>query len=243
MPQIHPSAELAPRDLVARAVFAEIAAGRGAFLDARSAVGAAFPERFPAVFAACMRAGIDPRRAPIPVAPAAHYHMGGIAARPDGRTSLEGLLATGECASTGAHGANRLASNSLLEGAAFGAFAGETAREASGPRTEPLAAAPPPDLPADALRTLRTAMSRDAGVVRDGAGLTRLIGEIEGLEAADGRAPPLVAARIVAEAALDREESRGGHFRADFPLPVEPARHTRLVWKAGGTDPVRIAAE
>jgi len=91
----------------------------GAFIDA-GAIGAGFPEEFAAVFAACMRAGLDPRVEPIPIAAAAHYHMGGIVAGPDGRTSLPGLFAVGECAATGVHGANRLASNSLLEAAAFG---------------------------------------------------------------------------------------------------------------------------
>ena len=115
MGDVDPRLELAPRDVVARAVHAQIVAGRGAFLDATQAVGADFPEQFPAVFAACMAAGVDPRTMPIPVAPAAHYHMGGVSADAEGRTSLEGLYAVGECASTGVHGANRLASNSLLE--------------------------------------------------------------------------------------------------------------------------------
>ena len=123
----HPQGDLAPRDIVARAIHRQIASGGGAFLDARAAVGAHFPEAFPAVFAACMAAGIDPRVQPIPIAPAAHYHMGGIVTDAEGRTSLAGLFAAGECASTGVHGANRLASNSLLEAAVFGARAGRAA--------------------------------------------------------------------------------------------------------------------
>src|SRR5258708_529435 len=118
---IHPLAELAPRDIVARGVFAEIAAGHGAFLDAREALRARFAEKFPTVYASCMAAGIDPEKQPIPVAPAAHYHMGGIAVDVHGRTSLKGLWAGGEVSSTGAHGANRLASNSLLEAVVFAA--------------------------------------------------------------------------------------------------------------------------
>ena len=106
--------------MVARGVFAEIAAGRGAFLDATKAVGAAFPEKFPNVAAACLSAGIDPARQPIPVAPAEHYHMGGLWTDDHGRTSLPGLWAAGEVASTGLHGANRLASNSLLEAVVYG---------------------------------------------------------------------------------------------------------------------------
>ena len=117
----HPLAELAPRDVVARGVFAEIAAGRGAFLDARVALGAHFAENFPTVHASCMDGGIDPATQPIPVAPAAHYHMGGIAVDAHGRSSLRGLWAGGEVSSTGAHGANRLASNSLLEAVVYAA--------------------------------------------------------------------------------------------------------------------------
>jgi L-aspartate oxidase len=120
----------------------------------------ALPHEFPAVFAACMSAGIDPRVQPIPVAPAAHYHMGGVATDLDGRTSLPGLWPAGECASTGVHGANRLASNSLLEAAVFGARAGRAAGTTPG---GPLAGPQPPDLPDAAVQTLRQAMSRDAG--------------------------------------------------------------------------------
>src|SRR5262249_10366549 len=125
MRRLDPQAELAPRDIVARGVFAEIAAGRGAFLDARDAIGPDFPDPFPTIYQSCIAAGIDPVRELIPVAPAAHYHMGGIATDARGRTSLAGLWAAGEVASTGVHGANRLASNSLLEAVVFGARVAE----------------------------------------------------------------------------------------------------------------------
>lgn len=222
-------ADLAPRDVVARAVHAARVAGRGAFLDARKAIGDDFPHEFPAVFAACMRAGLDPRETPIPVAAATHYHMGGIAADPDGRTSVAGLFAVGECAATGVHGANRLASNSLLEAAAFGrrtgrAASGEPALTASGVRAGPVLA----DLPDDALLSLRTAMSQHAGLVRDAAGLSVLIAAIAGLEAEHGPALPLITARLIAEAALARQESRGGHWRSDWPRTRPVAVHTRL---------------
>src|SRR6476660_1728994 len=137
MARIHSHAELAPRDVVARGVFAEIAAGRGAFLDARAAIGAAFAERFPSVYASCMSAGIDPARDLIPVTPAEHYHMGGVAVDERGRTSLPGLWAAGEVASTGVHGANRLASNSLLEAVVFGARIAEDLRDMSFPPPSP----------------------------------------------------------------------------------------------------------
>ncbi|MBB5745066.1 L-aspartate oxidase [Brevundimonas variabilis] len=222
-------ADLAPRDVVARAVHAARSAGRGAFLDARKAIGASFPHEFPAVFAACMRAGLDPRETPIPVAAAAHYHMGGIAADPDGRTSVPGLFAVGECAATGVHGANRLASNSLLEAAAFGRRTGRAAGADVGLTAAGFIAGPVlSDLPDDALLTLRTAMSDHAGLVRDAKGLSGLIATIAALDAEHGPALPLITARLIAEAALARQESRGGHWRSDWPLTHPVAVHTRL---------------
>jgi len=224
MGRYHADAELAPRDVVARAIHAEREAGRGAFLDARQAVGSHFPDEFPAVFAACMSGGIDPRVQPIPVAPACHYHMGGIVTDEHGRTTLPGLYAAGECASTGVHGANRLASNSLLEAAVFGARAGAAARAEADAGTKPVRTPVPPKLPAEALQTLRNAMSRDAGVIRDAQGLARLVALIDELEALHGRSPALVAARLVAACALARTESRGGHYRADAPALQAPVR-------------------
>lgn len=224
MARYHPAAELAPRDVVARAIHAEVQAGRGAFLDAREAVGEHFPHEFPAVFAACQSAGIDPRVQPIPVAPACHYHMGGIVTDEHGRTTLPGLFAAGECASTGVHGANRLASNSLLEAAVFGARAGRAAAREREPALAPLRARVAFQLPPEALQQLRAAMSRHAGVVRDADGLAALLAEIDALEAAHGRSAALVAARLVAAAALARTESRGGHFRADAAEAADPRR-------------------
>lgn len=226
----HPDADLAPRDIVARAVHAARADGRGAFLDATQAVGEGFPHEFPAVFAACMRAGLDPRVSPIPVAAAAHYHMGGIAADDEGRTAVPGLYAIGECAATGVHGANRLASNSLLEAGAFGRRAGRAAaREVQPPRVELRPARAATDLPPEAMAALRAAMTRFAGVVRDDEGLAALIALIDGLAAAHPDAMALTAARLVAEGALNRRESRGGHFRIDHPGSLPTAQHTRMI--------------
>ncbi|MFC4724233.1 L-aspartate oxidase [Glycocaulis abyssi] len=225
---VHADAELAPRDVVARAVHRQVKTGRGAYLDARAAVGEEFPDRFPAVFAACMAAGIDPRLEPIPVAPAAHYHMGGVATDTDGFTGVPGLWAVGECASTGVHGANRLASNSLLEGLVFGRRAAEALKNASQRALTPVEADPAPALPADALARLRAAMAMQAGVEREAAGLARLIDLIDTLEAAHGEADALIAARFVAAGALTRTESRGGHFRSDCPATAAVAAHTRL---------------
>ncbi|MEM6390993.1 MAG: L-aspartate oxidase, partial [Pseudomonadota bacterium] len=186
MARYHTLADLAPRDEVARAIHSERLAGRGAFLDARRAVGAQFPELFPTVFAACQSAGFDPREAPIPVAPAAHYHMGGIVSDLWGRTSLNGLSVCGECASTGAHGANRLASNSLLEAVVFADRIAQRLREGDLKPAGASEAGVPPTLPKEALATLREAMQTHCGVVRNAEGLAILGATLEELTASFG---------------------------------------------------------
>jgi L-aspartate oxidase len=168
--------------------------------------------------------------------------MGGVVTDADGRTSLPGLFAAGECASTGVHGANRLASNSLLEAAVFGARAGVAAAGEVDPGTRPRRAAAAPVLPARALQSLRQAMSHDAGVVRDAAGLERLLGEIDSLSAAHGACLSLVAARLVAAAALARRESRGAHFRRDAPT-MDQAHRTFITLPRGGDAAPQVAAE
>jgi L-aspartate oxidase len=222
MLDVHPDAELAPRDVVARALHREIAAGHKTFLDCTQAIGASFEQRFPTVYGACKSAGIDPATQPIPVAPAAHYHIGGIAIDARGRASLDGLWAVGECAATGLHGANRLASNSLLEGLVFGARAAEDvvtnviARTGRGtpPAPERFASPAPPHV-------LRDAMTRLVGLERDEAGLSEALAVIAQVERAGGNEPALLnmtaAARLVTAAALTRRESRGGHYRTDYP--------------------------
>jgi L-aspartate oxidase len=217
--------ELAPRDVVARAIHGERTAGRGAFLDAREAVGARFPHEFPTVFAACMSAGLDPRTALIPVAPAAHYHMGGVVTDVWTRTTVPGLSAIGECASTGAHGANRLASNSLLEAVVFAHRAAERLREGEIPASlpaEPCTA--PPALAAGARSELRALMQADAGVIRNAQGLKRALDRIDALCDEGGAASALAAARFIVSAALARTESRGAHFRSDHPHVGQPQR-------------------
>ncbi len=222
---IHPLAELAPRDVVARAVYAEVEAGRGAFLDCREAIGAKFEKHFPTVYNACREAGIDPVSEPIPIAPAEHYHMGGILTDGQGRTTLDGLWAAGECTSSGAHGANRLASNSLLEAVAFGArIADDIADHLPQPmrmNVEEAGDAAPDDLPDPAAVTrLRQTMTSLVGVVRRRADLVEALAVINALIAgcrSERFLNMLTAARIIAAAALARTESRGGHFRADFP--------------------------
>lgn len=233
MTAVHASAELAPRDVVARAIHREIAHGHRVFLDCREAIGLKFPDHFPTVYAACRSAGIDPVVQPIPVAPAAHYHMGGIATGTDGRASLPGLWAVGECASTGLHGANRLASNSLLEALVFGARVAEdvrntiltTASRGTPPAPARFSAPPAP-------QALRDAMTRFVGMERDEAGLLRAIETIAAVERAGGGTPSLLnmtaAAKLVAAAALVRHESRGAHFRRDFPAAQNSPRRTFL---------------
>jgi L-aspartate oxidase len=224
----HALGDLAPRDVVARAIQQQRLKGQAAFLDARQAVGSHFPDAFPTVFAACMAGGLDPRLQPIPVAPAAHYHMGGIWTDADGRSSLPGLYAVGECASTGVHGANRLASNSLLEAAVFGTRAGRAAanRGPAQPSSPLVPVQPAPELPDAAMQALRRAMDRDAGVVRDHNGLMRLLHLITGLEGQYGPALPLIAAHLVVACALARTESRGGHSRSDHRDTDPVARRT-----------------
>ncbi|MAL09753.1 MAG: L-aspartate oxidase [Maricaulis sp.] len=228
MESISDALDLAPRDIVARAVHAARQSGRGAFLDAREAVGDHFPNRFPTVFAACMAAGLDPRITPIPIAPAAHYHMGGVATDTEGRTTLPGLWAVGECAANGLHGANRLASNSLAEGLVFGARTANALQSTSGKPQVALNVDLPPALPALALTRLRQAMSAECGVERTGAGLERLLGILDALTARYGDTDPVLAARFIVNAAANRQESRGAHWRLDHPARSETPRHTRL---------------
>lgn len=246
MARHHPLGDLAPRDVVARAIHEQRLKGQGALLDARQAIGDHFPDLFPTVFAACMGAGIDPRHQPIPVATAAHYHMGGVWTDADGRTSLAGLFAAGECASTGVHGANRLASNSLLEAAVFGARAGRAAalEASSDPACAILPTQAAPALSEIALKDLRRAVGLYAGVVRDRQGLIQLLSLIDGMEGRFGPALPLIAARLVATCALMRTESRGSHSRSDYPNTDEVACRTlTTLSQILAYAPLKVAAE
>lgn len=206
--------ELATRDTVARAVWRHMMQGHRIYLDARKAVGTDFPHHFPAIFALCHAHGIDPVTRPIPVRPAAHYHMGGVVVDMQGRTGVTGLWAAGEVACTGLHGANRLASNSLLEAAACGSWIGQDLDGCTLP-------APSPVTPVEDMETVRPApslpyrriMSHYAGVIRTGDGL------LEGLRrlSADMRTDAGLICTTILYAALQRQESRGAHFRSDFP--------------------------
>ncbi|NUU08096.1 L-aspartate oxidase [Leifsonia sp. C5G2] len=244
MLDLHPDAELAPRDVVARGIAIEMAAqgGEPVLLDATALGSDLLARRFPTIDAACRAAGYDWGRHPAPVTPAAHYAMGGVATDTEGRTTVPGLFAVGEVACTGAHGANRLASNSLLEGLVF-------AHRAAGVVDEPWPAPPAwvmeaavgvdadpatsvtPSLPFSRAR-LGALMWEAAGLHRDGA---RLAAAAEELAAVRDPEPGedadlLTLARLVVRAALARAESRGAHFRSDAPLPAEGApAHTVLL--------------
>jgi L-aspartate oxidase len=232
---VHPDAELAPRDVVARAIFEQQQRGRTVGLDARAAIGAQFPRAFPTVFRFCSEAGIDPRLQNIPVAPAAHYHMGGIAVDEWGRTSLGGLWACGETSATGVHGANRLASNSLLEALVYGSRVATdiSAAHASIPplaRTEVASGLDDSGqafvmTEAQAITDLRNVMYANVGLVRNDAGLREALRRIAELERVPAGMSPLrnllVVGRLISEAALARRESRGSHYRSDYPQADE----------------------
>jgi L-aspartate oxidase len=231
----HRLAELAPRDIVARGVFAEIAAGHGAFLDATEALGPRFAEKFPTVYASCMAAGLDPARRPIPVAPAAHYHMGGIAVDARGRSSIDGLWAGGEVSSTGAHGANRLASNSLLEAVVYAARIAEDIAGSAvpAPARLPAESEGPRNcaMPAPTEANLRAMMTSHVGVIRDGDHLAEAVRSFAAIERDTGNITlrnMATAALLVAAPAWARRESRGAHYRIDYPAETRVLAHRTM---------------
>lgn len=235
MVPLHPDAELAPRDIVARAIFAETQGGRRPMLDLRQIPDLA--NRYPAVAQACRSAGLDPKMQAIPVAAAAHYHMGGIAVSDTGRTTLPGLWACGEASATGLHGANRLASNGLLEALVYARRAAMDIAE--GHHMAHAAPLPPQKLALPAgscnphpalVRDLRQTMTAHVGVIRSAQGLQTALARIAALEA-QARGNPSVlnmtaTATLIAAAALLRQESRGAHCRSDFP-DADPAQAHR----------------
>jgi L-aspartate oxidase len=219
--------ELAPRDQVAAAV-EELMTRTGASsvgLDMRHVD----PALFPNVVTALRNAGIDPERELIPVAPAAHYMMGGVATDPEARTTLAGLYAVGECSCTGLHGANRLASNSLTECFVFGSRAAAAALEEPAPRSAGEAATTAPAVdtgPPRLTQVSRQALWDHAGLVRDGDGLRQLLQDPH----------PLV--QLIGAGALARTESRGAHRRRDFP-EVDPCFDRRHITLLAGRSPAR----
>ncbi len=233
-----PCDNLASRDIVSRAVWAELRAGGSVFLDAREAIGAEFTSAFPGIDAACASVGIDPATQPIPVHPAAHYQCGGVEVDHAGSSSVPGLWAVGEVASTGLHGANRLASNSLLEAVVC---AGWVARDITGTsdadgrsgssgvaHSKGLHLQPPTETE-DSRLALRHLLTTCAGVVREAELLTDAMEEVSArLNAAGiaGLSDHELMALLICHSALSRRESRGGHLRSDFPDRAETAQHT-----------------
>lgn len=224
-----PGAELAPRDIVARAVWRHRAKGHRTFLDARLKPGAAFAKRYPVISAFCKMAGIDPTRDPIPVRPAVHYHMGGIAVDGEGRSTVEGLWACGEASRTGLHGANRLASNSLTEAIVCAHWVAESLKGAniSAARVSSIdtVAFPPSPDPS----TVRPILNEGLGVLRDGDSIRRSIWYLLPIVRNGGPArDPALVGLMIAVAAYRRQESRGSHCRTDFPATLSASVQSSL---------------
>jgi len=239
MPKYHPMGELAPRDVVARAIMHELERSRAkdpvVYLDLTDLDADHIQRRFPRIYSTCMQYNIDITTELIPIRPAAHYAMGGVRTNLQGRTTLPGLYAAGEAAGTGVHGANRLASNSLLEGLVFGARAGRKMRDElkASPRnareTPPAAAysnGPVPVPVETTITQIQDLMWKQAGIVRTGSGLKQAIQGLVELGAKLGRAHNRrefearnlhINGILVARSALAREESRGAHYRTDYP--------------------------
>jgi L-aspartate oxidase len=241
MHRYHDMGELAPRDVVSRSIVAEMArTGAAVTLDVTH-LGAEFIRtRFPRVYETCLVHGVDITAGPVPVHPAAHYAMGGVVTDLDGRTTVPGLYAAGEVACTGVHGANRLASNSLLEGVVFGARAGRTMRASAKSDHEKGEAPGPvmyPDIEFDAVR--QTAWEH-CGIARSEPGLVEALETLEGValtgSGSSGRARHELrnvhtVAMLIAKCALARRESRGGHYRTDYPSPRPEFQKHSLVQK------------
>jgi len=237
LPKYHKMAELAPRDVVSRAIFEQLQNGRKVFLDCRHVDVA----HFPALLQACARVGLDPKHDLVPIFPAAHYHMGGVATDINGRTSVPGLWACGEVAATGLHGANRLASNSLIEAIVMGGRAAADIQNYENYSTkeaqidiETLPILPQTHTIQSEKEALRHIMTDLVGVVRHERDMIKALRNIVNIERkAEGVDSQLVdmalVARMVIVSALLRTESRGGHYRSDYPTPVKSWRKRSFV--------------
>lgn len=249
--EYHPWADLAPRDVVSRAIFNEMGQGRNVFLDATH-IGSRFSARFPNIYHSCTTSAIDPAHQPIPVSPAAHFIMGGVRTDHTGRTSIARLYACGEVACSGAHGANRLASNSLLEGLVFAVKAADDiasadAHEADLPSYvfDDLKPSYPPlcyEISAEALleqpavKKLKRIMWENAGIVRTKVGLQKAERQLNQIKEECEYVHPVIdnlftTALLIVRSALYREESRGAHYRSDFPATLEQWSNKRSLWR------------
>jgi len=239
MPDYDERAELAPRDIVSRSIVSEMrrTGTRSVYLDMTALDPNFLRERFPTIYDTCKIYGLDISIDMLPVSPASHYCMGGIRTDLWGRSSLAGLYAAGEVACTGVHGANRLASNSLLEGLVFGARAGQAAASdnkgshipapsmVNSPDRDTREAAP--GIATAVRKRVKRLMWERVGIIRDRASLTRALDEFARIAAGNLSTSStnfVTLARLIATAALWREESRGGHYRTDFPEPQEKWR-------------------
>lgn len=219
--------ELASRDIVARAVWDQLVAGHHVFLDARECLGPRFSERFPAIASVCHAMGINPAVEPIPLRPAAHYHMGGVAVDREGRSTVPGLWACGEVACTGLHGANRLASNSLTEAVVSAAWVARSVAATAPGSYRPLPPATMPPQPDPS--AIRPIVSRALGIVRDGGTLQEAAAILLPLALSrEASSDPAAVALMIVVAALRREESRGAHFRSDYNQREAQPRASRL---------------
>lgn len=236
-----PGAELGTRDAVARGVFRHLARGHRVFLDTRRCLGQAFASRFPAIEAFCSEAGINPAVQPIPVRPAAHYHMGGVAVDAEGRTSVAGLWACGEVASTGLHGANRLASNSLTEAVVTASWIARSVAGVAADSRKFLANTAIPVRSDPSL--VRNIVSSALGVLRDGDGLRGAASALLPLATRSSAASdPAIVGLMMVVSALQREESRGAHCRTDFPPNNTVGRRSKITLDSALKAAVELAA-
>ena len=251
MQRYHPLLELAPRDVVSRSIVMELRAtgDASAFLDMTHFPPGFIHEHFPRVYETCLSYGVNLETTPAPVRPAAHYAMGGVKTDLNGLTTLPRLYAAGEVACTGVHGANRLASNSLLEGVVFGTRAGNAMSRM--PERHSLSALPPkPIFPAMSEKDLRALAWNSCGVLRNGPELAAanqsLMANFQGAQTSPGRASFELrnmhqVALLISQAALAREESRGGHYRTDFPAKSAAFQKHSIITKGPNRREDRVA--